>query len=152
MVRSACLHALASLALASCALAAQAASDLASPLVVRLSLLGAAAPGRGDLSLNLGALSAKPQASRKRAILVRERIAVRLEGSRGMARVSVALAQDTPGTVIRVNGQPVSTMPRVIDAAHRVGATVVHQLEVSIAADAPAGAFLSNLLWVAETD
>lgn len=148
MVRSACLHALASFALA-----AHAAPELPSPLALRLSLLGpAAAESRRDLNVNLGALSAMPQAARKRAILVRERIAVRLEGSGGTARVSVALAQETPGTTIRVDGQAVSTLPRVVDAAHRVGATVVHQLEVSIAADAPPGAFLSNLLWVAETD
>jgi hypothetical protein len=84
--------------------------------------------------------------------VVRERIAVRLEGPGSTARVSVALAAIRPGTSVRIDGQLLSATPRVIDPVHRIGATVLHQLEVNIGPDAPPGAFIDQLLWTADSD
>lgn len=90
-------------------------------------------------------------AGRQARVVVRQRVGLRLEGPQGFARVSVSLASEVPGATMRVNGRPVSAFALVIDPAHRVGATVVHDIELVIPADAPAGGFLGNLQWLAET-
>jgi hypothetical protein len=88
---------------------------------------------------------------RQPRVVVRERVGLRLEGQQGFARVSVSLASEVPGGTVRVNGRPVSAFAQVIDPAQRVGTTVVHDIELVIPADAPAGGFLGNLQWLAET-
>lgn len=100
--------------------------------------------------LDIGTVSARPRRIAN-AIVVRQRIGVRLEGTQPSARLSVMLAEPGTGT-LRVNGMPVSTIPRVIDPAHRVGTTVTHEIELTIPPEAPAGPFLGNLQWLAEAD
>jgi hypothetical protein len=133
---------------------ATAAEPLAqSTLQMHLSVLSPRGGGAGaQAALNLGTVSAVGSGRKKPAIVLRERVAVRLDGKATTARLSVALAQDLPGSTVRVNGQTISMVPRLIHPAHPVGTTVVHQLEITIADDVPAGAFLNNLQWVAETD
>ena len=84
--------------------------------------------------------------------MVRQSVGLRLDGQYASARVSVALAVETPGCIVRVDGVTLSTVPRMINPVHRVGATVVHEIEMTIPASVPAGAFLSNLQWFAESD
>jgi hypothetical protein len=119
-------------------------------LTLRLSVPEAAGPAGAHALLPLGSLSAS--GVHQAAIVRRERVAVRLDGAASHARLSVALAAETPGTVVRVNGQRVTTIPRLIAPVHRVGVTVVHVVEIAIDPAVPAGAFLSNLQWTAETD
>jgi hypothetical protein len=106
----------------------------------------------GDAFLDIGRVSAGPGRASGRAIVVTRRIAVRLEGLASTARVSVALLAETPGCTVRLDGVPLSSIPRLVNPVHRVGSTVVHQLEMSIPAGVPAGPLLSNLQWLAETD
>lgn len=126
-------------------------------LTLRFELLGSAVgiPGGGDAFVDLGTLSADRDAGRGRGIVVRRRVAVRLEGGPGapaVARLSVALATATPGVTVRVDGVTLSTLPRTIDPVHRVGAPVVHEIEVTIPASVPPGTLLSDLHWVAESE
>lgn len=134
--------------------AAAPAAVPASSLSLHLTALeaGAAGPGASLAHVQLGTLAATPARGRLSAIARRQRVAVRLDGSTAHARLSVALASEMPGWVVRVDGLRLSTIPRIVDPAHRVGATVVHEVEITIDGAAPAGPFLSNLQWVAESD
>jgi hypothetical protein len=132
-----------------------AVSGPASALTLRLLPLDGAVhtDAGGDAFVHVGSVSAHPAPGRKSApILVRQSVGLRLDGQYASARVSVALAVETPGCVVRVDGLSLSTVPRMINPVHRVGATVVHEIEMTIPASVPAGAFLSNLQWFAETD
>lgn len=113
-------------------------------------------PGQGssrnsDAFVDVGAVSAAP-GRRPAPIKVQQRVGLRLEGPAASARVSVALEAEIAGVAVRVDGLPVTTIPRLIDPAHRIGATVVHRIEITIPAHVPPGNFLSNLQWLAESD
>jgi hypothetical protein len=145
------------LASALCATGAAAAAPTAlAPEPIRFAFQvmeggGVGSPG-SDAFLDLGRLSAQAGRGRSPAIVVTRRVALRLDGTASTARVSVALLAETPGATIRLDGVVLSTMPRLVDPVHRVGSTVVHQLEITVPAGVPAGPFLSNLQWLAETD
>lgn len=127
----------------------------ATALTLRLLPLDGAArsDAAGDAFVHIGSVSAHPGPGRKNApIVVRQRVGLRLDGQYASARVSVALAVETPGCIVRVDGVTLSTVPRMINPVHRVGATVAHVIEMTIPASVPAGAFLSNLQWFAESD
>ena len=130
---------------------------LATGLTIHLEPLetGAAGGAGGDAFLDFGSVSARPGAGHDRGIVIRRRVAVRLDGPAGApasARLSVALSAETPGCTVRVDGVTLSTLPRTIDPVHRVGTPVVHRIEITIPASAPAGTFLSDLLWLAESE
>jgi hypothetical protein len=113
----------------------------------------AAAPGRAVL--DLGPQAAHRERGRLQPARVRERIALRLRGDAAApatARVSVALAQDWPGVDVRVDGVPLSTLPRVVAPAHRVGVPVAHLIEISVPASMAPGAFVNDLQWFADTE
>jgi hypothetical protein len=147
------LPGLAAFALSFPASAATALAD-AAPLRMRIAVLeGGAAPALDNQAfLPLGALSATPGGNRLAAIVRRERVSVRIDGSAPHVRLSVALAADMPGCEVRVDGRTISSIPRIVDPVHRVGATVVHEIEITFDAGVPAGSFLSNLQWTAESD
>lgn len=100
--------------------------------------------------VDIGTVSARPRRVSS-AIVVRQRVGVRLEGTQPSARLSVVLSEPGIGT-LRIDGMPVTTIPRVIDPAHRVGTTVAHEIELTIPPEVPAGPFLGNLQWLAEAD
>jgi hypothetical protein len=103
----------------------------------------------------LGAVAAKRGAGYRNGIVVRQRVAVRLDGPPGTpasARLSVALTEETPGCTVRLDGITLSALPRLIDPVHRVGTAVGHEIEVTIPDKVPPGTFLSNLQWLAESD
>ena len=111
--------------------------------------------GGSDAILDLGAVSAAARTARGRAVVVRQRVAVRLDSPSGRvtsARLQASLAADTAGCTVRVDGVPLSTVPRLLDGVHRVGATVVHEIEVHVEASAAEGALLSEIEWLAESD
>jgi hypothetical protein len=126
------------------------------PLSLRfVALDGTTSVADADGAVDLGAVAATRATDRRPAIVVLQRIGLRLDkpgASPASARVSVALDAESPGSVVRVDGIALSTVPRVVDAAHRLGTTVAHRIEVTIAPEVPAGPFASRLLWTAETE
>lgn len=112
---------------------------------------GGSAAGR-DAFVDVGHVAARFARGRGDSIVIRRRVALRLDGPGVAARVSVALAAETPGCTVRVDGLAVSSVPRVIQPLHRLGVAVVHDIEMSIPAGVPAGAFLTNMQWIAESD
>jgi hypothetical protein len=129
----------------------------ASALTVRFVPIDSSIPnGPGSAAfLDFGRVSAKPGAGRRGGIVVSQRVAVRLDGPPGAptsARLSVALTEETPGCTVRLDGKTLSTFPRLIDPIHRVGSASVHEIEVTIPTNVPAGTVLSNLQWLAESD
>lgn len=132
------------------------APSLLAPQPIRISFAmvegGVSAPAGRDAFLDVGSVSARGGRQRDNAIRITRRVSVKLEGAAATARVSVALLADTPGVTVRVNGATMSTVPRLIDPVHRVGSAVTHQIEMIIPASVPAGPFLNNLQWLAETD
>jgi hypothetical protein len=103
----------------------------------------------GRAWVDIGRVASKHAAAR---LVVRQRVGVRVTGPYTTARISIALAADMPGVAVRVDGRPVSTVPQTVDPTHRLGTTVLHDVEFLIPADTPAGAFTGNLQWLAETN
>ncbi|MES2936367.1 MAG: hypothetical protein V4864_01715 [Pseudomonadota bacterium] len=135
-------------------LAAPVASAPAGGLSLRFVSVGDAvrADGGGNAFVDIGAVAAHPAPGRGGPIVVRRRVALRLDGPYASARLSVALAADIPGCTVRVDGLAVSSIPRIVNPVHQVGSPVVHDIEMSIPASVAAGPFLSNLQWFAESD
>lgn len=105
-----------------------------------------------EASIDMGRVSALSGAHPACCVVIRQRVGLRLEGPYARARVSVSLATEAPGATVRVNGRTVSAVPQVIDPAHRLNVTVVHEIEMTIPAHVPPGPFLSNLVWQADSD
>jgi hypothetical protein len=113
-------------------------------------LEGGSSGAAADAHMDLGAVAANRAAMRNGRTVITRRVAVRIDGPGPTARLSVALDTEAPGCTVRVDGLAVSTIPRVIEAAHRVGAPVVHQIEITIPRNVAPGAFLTNFQWQAE--
>jgi hypothetical protein len=108
----------------------------------------------GGAVVDVGALSARP-GGRGRDGVVRQRVAVRLESPSGRvahARLSAQLDAETAGCTVRVDGVVLGVLPRLLDPVHRVGASVVHVVEVTVPAEVAPGPFLSAIRWIAESD
>lgn len=135
---------------------AAATPSLLAPQPLRISFPlvegGASGPTGSDVFVDVGRVSASGRRERTNAIHITRRVSVKLEGMGATARMSVALQADTPGVTVRVDGAALSIVPRLVDPAHRIGSVVVHQIEMIIPAGVPAGPFLNNLQWLAETD
>jgi hypothetical protein len=143
-------HVLAACAAAFAGAAQAATAPPTDPYSFRFEWLEGGGGAGADAQLDLGAVAATPAAIRSGRILVTRRVAVRIDGAGNAVRLLVALGAEAPGCTMRLDGMALSTIPRVIDAAHRVGTPVVHQLEIAIPRGVPAGRFLANLQWQAE--
>lgn len=139
------------------AFAALAATEAgpASAVTIRFVSLDSAirSAAGSDAFVDFGSVAKQPGAGR--GIVIRRRVAVRLDGYPGApasARLSVALTAEAPGCTVRVDGVTLSTFPRLIDPLHRIGSDVVHEIEVTIPTTVPSGAFLSDLQWLAASD
>lgn len=149
------MYLLAALAISPASAAAAAAP--ASELAIHFLALDAATQSAADSNayVDLGAVSANQHDGRSRGVTILRRVAIRLDGAAGTsatARLSVAMTTEMPGCTVRVNGITLSTVPRLITQAHRVGTPVAYDIEVTISANVPAGPFLSALQWVAESN
>jgi hypothetical protein len=120
------------------------------PYSFRFEWLDGGTGATADAYLDLGSVAANPAAMRSGRIALTRRVAVRIDGPGPIARLSVTLGAEAPGCTLRVDGVAISTIPRIVDAAHRVGSPVVHQLEINIPRNVPPGAFLTHLQWLAE--
>jgi hypothetical protein len=135
------------------AIAAAPIPGAANTLTLRLiDLDGGGGAGAPEAITHVGTVSARTGRSGRNGIQVRKRIALRLDGPQPSARVSVALGSEMPGSTVRVDGRVITAIPRLIDPVHRVGTSVVHEIELTIPPSVPAGPFLGNLQWFAETD
>jgi hypothetical protein len=144
--------ALAAVASGLCAVALAQPAPPSPALTLRFSELEAplrSAPGQG--ALDLGTLRAQPSRGRALTITIRKRIGLLLDGRAAHARVSASLAAEAAQASVAVDGRRLSTIPVLIDAAHRVGTTVAHDIEVTIPAHVPPGPFLAGIVWHAET-
>jgi hypothetical protein len=107
----------------------------------------------GEALLDLGSVAAK-HGGRGRGATVRQRVGVRLDSPAGtvaVARLQAFLATDTPGCTVRVDGVTLTAIPRTLDPVHRVGTTVVHEVEIVVPPHVPAGPFASAITWIAES-
>lgn len=100
--------------------------------------------------LDLGRLSANPAAIRERRMLIQRRVTLRIDGPGTAARVTVALADEPTGFTMRIDGLLLSTLPRVLDPAHRLRTSVTHRIDIEIPAQAAPGSFLGRIQWLAE--
>jgi hypothetical protein len=112
---------------------------------------GGGGPAVPAAHMDLGLLVADAAAVRQRRIVVTRRVAVRIDGPGPAVRLAVSLAQDIGAASLRIDGLPVSTVPRVIDPLHRVGASVPHRIEIAVPAGMAPGPFLGQLQWTAES-
>jgi hypothetical protein len=110
---------------------------------------------QGDASANgaridLGRLSASAAAIRERRMLVRRRLALRIDGPGTTARLLAVLTEEPAGLTIRVDGLPLSRLPRLLDPAHRLGTAVTHRIEIDIPTQVAPGPILGRVQWLAE--
>jgi hypothetical protein len=109
---------------------------------------------QGDAQVDLGSVSANLGGNRAGTV-VRWRVAIRLDsrsGAASSARLWVALASETSGCGVRVDGVPIAVAPQLVDPVHRIGTAIVHQIELIIPRDVPAGPLLNDLQWIAESN
>lgn len=103
-------------------------------------------------ALDIGTVSA--QSHPAGAVRIVRQVAVLLEpgdSTATSARLFVALDSESSGCSVRVDGVPLTTSPRLVSAAHRLGVPVAHRIEIVIPPSAPPGAFLSTLQWSADS-
>lgn len=134
-----------------------AGSAVAGELAVSFVNLGRSpmhAVGEGRAQLDVGAVSALRPRRAKRAQVI-ERIGVQVTGPQAgprFARLTAFLASGRGGRRVSLDGVPLTTTPRVVDAAARVGGTSIHVVEIEVAPDEPAGEIAAEITWVVETD
>lgn len=132
---------------------AQAADPDAGPAAHRFRfewIEGGGAAAGPAAHLDLGRFAADAAAVRQRRTVVTRRVAVRIDGPGPVVRLSVSLAQDIGAASLRIDGIPVSTVPRLIEPMHRVGVSVPHRIEIAVPANMPPGPLLGQLQWTAE--
>jgi hypothetical protein len=112
---------------------------------------------RGEARLDLGSVSAAENADgrRLRRTRVRRRIGIRIGAAGATARpvsLRAFLAADDGRVRVRVDGLPLSSVPRLIDPAVRTGVTSSHLIEIEVPESEPEGPFFARITWLAETD
>jgi len=93
-------------------------------------------------------------ASRPRGVIVRS-FGLRLDtGTRttGTAVLRVWLESNDGRSTIRIDGIPLGTLPRVLDAHAPLGHVTTHRLEIEVPPDVDAGNFGSAIRWEATTN
>jgi hypothetical protein len=93
-------------------------------------------------------------ASRPRGVIVRT-FGIRLDaGTRttGTVVLRVWLESYDGRSTIRIDGMPLGTLPRVLDAHAPLGHVTTHKLEIEVPANVSEGTFASSIRWDASTD
>jgi hypothetical protein len=72
--------------------------------------------------------------------------------SYGTARVMARLQSWDGRATVRLDGQPLTTAPVLIDPSAAIGATVVHRLEIDVPDSTPAGPINASVLWEVTSD
>lgn len=110
---------------------------------------------KGADGISLGLVTVRNSKADPQMILIRRRLAVRIDGAGGTAtsaRVSVALSSLTSGCSVRLNGIELSSIPQLVEPLHKLGSSVAHQIELRVPPGVPAGPLLSSIKWIANTN
>jgi len=92
--------------------------------------------------------------SRPRGVIVRT-FGIRIDsGTRmtGTAVLRVWLESNDGRSTIRIDGKPLGTLPRVLDAHMPLGHVTTHRLEIEVPSDVAEGSFGSSIRWEATTE
>lgn len=124
-----------------------AATSPASAEELTIAFVGVSGNG-SDALLDAGMVS------RPRGVIVRT-FGIRIDsGTRmtGTAALRVWLESNDGRSTIRIDGKPLGTLPRVLDAHAPLGHVTTHRLEIEVPPDVNEGAFGSSIRWEAMTD
>jgi hypothetical protein len=96
---------------------------------------------------------AKGSQALQTSVVVR-RVSVRVDGPSKVrfVRLSARLSSDDPRLKVHIDGVRLSSVPQVLDASARVGASALHTIRVEIPYSEPPGPFLSAIEWLAESE
>jgi hypothetical protein len=88
-------------------------------------------------------------------VSVRRKFGVRVvrAGSAPFGRAMVTARLNGPDgrSSLRINGQPLSSMPIVVSAHVEIGVTTIHVLDIDVAASVPAGPLAASISWEVTT-
>jgi hypothetical protein len=87
---------------------------------------------------------------------VRRQIGIRIVRSDGTAwgtaRVEARLESTDGREKVWIDGQPLTTVPLVVEAHAAVGAVTVHRIEIEVPENVPAGAISASIGWDVTTE
>jgi hypothetical protein len=90
---------------------------------------------------------------RLHASRITKRIGVLVSGpAGGKATLRAWLESPDPRCRVRIDGQELTAMPRVIDAGAAIGVVTTHRLEIDVPAGAAEGALFSSVAWEVTTN
>jgi hypothetical protein len=92
--------------------------------------------------------------SRERSVRIQRRFAIRVLRagvSWGIATVTARLQSQDGRSLLRIDGQPLTGTPVVVDARAAVGAVTVHTLEIEVRDTVTAGPLAASIFWEATT-
>lgn len=84
-------------------------------------------------------------------MLIQRRVVLRIDGPGTAARVLAALDDEPAGFTMRIDGLVLTTVPRVLDPAHRLRMSVTHTIDIEIPAQTAPGPFFGRIQWLAES-
>ena len=110
-----------------------------------------AASGSGEAMLDAGTMSQAASHMRRRSAFQRQVIGIRLDArdaAPGQTATLLASLETWDGRcAIRIDGTPLATVPKVIDAQAPLGVAALHTIEIEIPADVPEGSFATSIHW-----
>jgi hypothetical protein len=92
--------------------------------------------------------------SRERSVRIQRRFAIRILRagvSSGLATLTARLQSQDGRALLRMDGQPLTSTPVVIDARAAIGAITVHTLEIEVRDTVAAGPLAASIFWEATT-
>jgi len=109
---------------------------------------------RNGAAVDVGTI--RNSGGRKGRALVVKPFAVRVERigtlQGGTASLHASLVTNDPRLIVRLDGQPLDTIPRVVDAHVPIGVTRTHRLTVEVPPAVPAGDVAASIVWDAVAD
>lgn len=125
---------------------------------IRIAFVGV--PGSGtDAMIDAGSTARVRSAARrgtKQFTTIRKTFGVRLEASGSgegvTATLRASLESHDGRSTMRIDGIPMSTIPKVILAHAPLGVVTTHTIEIEVPAEVAEGAFASAIRWDVSTD
>jgi hypothetical protein len=123
------------------------AAATAAPATAALTFVSLDGAHVNDGLLHVGVITYAQHGSRRVSRITR-RVGVRIEGAAG-GRATLRASLESPDTRcrIRIDGLELSAMPRVIEMAAEIGATLAHRIEIEVPVEAAEGTLLSAIVW-----
>jgi hypothetical protein len=135
-----------------------AAAVAATPLPAHIEFLAADAltpVGAGQALLDVGSVSASQRCGRLPCSRITRAVGVKVQAPAmraTSARLWAHVQSDDGRCRVKIDGQPLSAIPRLVDAAAPLGRARSHVIEIEVPASAAAGALSSAVIWRAEFD